>query len=86
MLKMSSVADAFSRDFTEIFRTTILKENLPMDVPYFKEHLLFMSASDEATLKKNFRGSKSSSKLTLKIKWYHRRACCDDSRSCEQLK
>ena len=52
MLKMSSVADAFSRDFTEIFRTTILKENLPMDVLYFKEHLLFMSASDEATLKK----------------------------------
>ena len=60
MLKMSSVADAFSRDFTEIFRTTILKENLLMDVPYFKEHLLFMSASDEAALKKIFCGSKSS--------------------------
>ena len=41
-----------------------------------------MSASDEATLEKVFGGSKPSSKLILKTKWYH----SDDSRSCEQLK
>ena len=45
-----------------------------------------MSASDVATLKKNFGGSKPYSKLTLKTKWYHNCGCCDDSGSCEQLK
>ena len=36
--------------------------------------------------KKVFDGSKLSSKLTLKIKWYHSCGCCDDSQSYEQLK
>ena len=45
-----------------------------------------MSVSDEVTLKKFFGGSKPSSKLTLKTKWCHSCGCCDDSRSCEQLK
>ena len=50
MLNMSSVA-VFSRIFRKIFRTAILKENLPMDLLYcIKEHV-WMSASDEATLK-----------------------------------
>ena len=45
-----------------------------------------MSVSDEATPKKNFGGSKPSSKLTLKTKWYHSCGCCDDCQSCEKLK
>ena len=45
-----------------------------------------MSASDEATFKKKFGGNKPSSKLSLKTKWYHSYGCCNDSRSCEQLK
>ena len=57
-----------------------------MDVPYFFKENLWMSASDEATLKKVFGGSKSSSKLTLKTNWCHSCGCCDDPRSCEQLK
>ena len=36
--------------------------------------------------KKFFGGSKPSSKLTLKTKWYHSCGCCDDSHSCKQLK
>ena len=71
----------FSRNFLKIFRRTILKENL-MDVPYFIKEHLWMSASDEATLKKNFDGSKPSSKLTLEAKWYHSCGCCDESQSC----
>ena len=55
-----------------------------MDVPYFIKEHLWMSASDEATLKKKFPGSKPS-KLTLKTKWYHSCCCCDDSQSYEQL-
>ena len=39
-------------NFPKIFRTVILKENLPMDVPYFIKEHLWMSASDEATLQK----------------------------------
>ena len=71
----------FSRNFPKIFRTAIIKEYLPMDVPYFfKEHLK-MSASDEVTLKKKFWWA-----LTLKTKWYYSCGCSDDSRSCEQLK
>ena len=31
-------------------------------------------------------GRKPSLKLTLKTKWYRSYGCCDDSRSCEQLK
>ena len=57
-----------------------------MDVPYFIQEHFWMSASDEATLKTIFGGSKPSSKLTLRTKWYHSCDCCDDSRSCEQLK
>ena len=57
-----------------------------MVVPYFIEEHLWTSASDEATPKNIFGGSKPSSKLTLKTKWYHSCGCCDDSRSCEQLK
>ena len=43
----------FSRIFPKVFRTSILKENLAMDVPYFIKEHLWMSASDESTLKKN---------------------------------
>ena len=50
-----------------------------MDIPYFIKKTLWMSASDEATLKKFFDESKPSSKLTLKTKWYHSCGCCDDS-------
>ena len=57
-----------------------------MDVAYFIKEHLWMSAFDEATLKKKFSGSTPTSKLTLKAKWYHSCGCCDDSRSCEQLK
>ena len=57
-----------------------------MNVPYFIKENLWMSASDEATLKKIIGGSKSSSKLTLKARWCHSCGCRDDSRSCEQLK
>ena len=39
-----------------------------MDVPYFIKENLRMSASDKATLKKNFSRTKPSSKLTLKTK------------------
>ena len=77
----------FSMNFPNIFRAAILKENFLMDFPYFiKEHLQ-ISASDEASLKKKKTfGSRPSSKLTLKTKWDHSCACCDDSRSCEQMK
>ena len=57
-----------------------------MDVPYFIKEHLWMSAFDEAMLKKIFGGSKPSSKLTLKTKWYTVVAACDDYRSCEPLK
>ena len=76
----------FSRNFPKILRTAILKEKLPMNVPYFIKEKLWMSASDEATVKKIIGGSKSSSKLTLKTKSCHNCGCCDDSQSCEQLK
>ena len=68
------------------FWTATLKENFPIDVPYFIKEHIWMSASDEATLKKDFGESKPSSKLTLKTKWYHSFDCCDGSWSCEQLK
>ena len=74
----------FSRNFPEIFRTAILKENLLMDVPYFVN--LWMSASDKARFKKMFGGSKYSSELTLITKWYYSFGCCHDSLSCKQLK
>ena len=54
-----------------------------MDVPYFVKEHPWMSAFAEATL---FGRSKPSPKLSLKTKWYHSCGCCDDSRSCEQLK
>ena len=56
-----------------------------MDVPYFIKRHLWTSAFDEVTLKKNFDGSKPSSKLSLETKRYHSCGCCDDSPSCEQL-
>ena len=69
MLNMNSVADVFSRNFPKIFRTAILKENLPTGALHFinKEHL-WMSASDEVTLKKDYSASKASSNVTLKTK------------------
>ena len=51
MLNVTSLTDVFLKIFPEIFRTAILKENPPMDVPYFINRHLWMSASDEATLK-----------------------------------
>ena len=33
-----------------------------------------------------FPGRETSLKLTLKTKWYNSCGCCNDSRSCEQLK
>ena len=46
-----------------------------MDFPYFIKEHLWMCAYDEAPLKKKkkFGGSKPSSKLTLKTKWFHGR-------------
>ena len=41
----------FSMNFPKIFRTAILKEKLPMDIPYFIKEHLWMSVSDEATQK-----------------------------------
>ena len=87
----------FSRNFPKIFRAAIIKENLPIDVPYFIKEHLWMSASDETTLKKNFGGSKPKNKMvpwkqngtklvTLKTKWYQTCGCSDDSRCWEQLK
>ena len=76
----------FSRNFPKLFRTAILKENLPINVSYFIKEQPWMSASDEVTLRKYFGGSKPSSKLTLKTKWYHSCGCSDDSQSCEKLK
>ena len=50
----------FSRNFSKIFRTVILKEDLPKDVPYIIEDHLWMSASNETTPQKNVGGSKPS--------------------------
>ena len=83
---MSSVAEVFLGISRKKNRTAILKENLLMDVPYFIKEPLWISASDEAALKIIFGGSKPFSKLILKTKWYQSCGCCDDSRSCEQLK
>ena len=52
---------------------------------FIKEHL-WMSASDEASLKKKFPESKPSSKLASKTKCYHNCGCCDDYRTFEQLR
>ena len=56
-----------------------------MDVPYLIKEHLWMTATDEVTLKTIFDGSKPSSKLTLETIWYHSCSCYDDSRSCEQI-
>ena len=69
-----------------MFRTAILKENPPMAVPYFIQEHLWMTGSDEVTSKKKFGGSKSCSKVTLKARQHYSCGCCDDFRSCEQLK
>ena len=42
----------FSRNFSKIFRTSILKENIPIDVPYFIKEQHWTSACNEATIKK----------------------------------
>ena len=73
----------FFQEFPENIEKTYLKENPLMDVPYFVKEHPWMSAFAEATL---FGRSKPSPKLSLKTKWYHSCGCCDDSRSCEQLK
>ena len=73
-------------NFLKILRIAILKESLTVDVPYFIKENLWMSASDEATLKKSFGGSNLSLNLSLKTKWYHTCGCCDDSQNREQLK
>ena len=44
----------YSGNFPKILTTSILKEKLLKDVPYFIKEQLWMSASDEATLKKFF--------------------------------
>ena len=50
----------FSRNLPKIFRTVILKEDLPKDVPYIYiiEDHIWMSASNETTPPKNVGGSK----------------------------
>ena len=75
----------FFRNFPKIFRTAILKENLLMGVPYFIKENLRMSSSYVAKLKNKFGGSRLSSTLILKAKWYHNSDCCHDSLSCKQL-
>ena len=65
----------YSGNFPKILTTSILKEKLLKDVPYFIKEQPWMSAYDEATLKKIFCGSKPSLKLTLKTKWYHSCGC-----------
>ena len=58
-----------------------------MDVPYIiEENLSEWVLLVRQHSKKKFGGSKASSKLTLKTKWYHSYGCHDDSQSCEQLK
>ena len=58
-----------------------------MDVPYIiEENLSWWVLLVRQHSKKNFGGSKPSSKLTLKTKRYHSYACRDDSQSSEQLK
>ena len=85
MLNVSSVADVFL-GISQKYPEQLFKKKTLKDVPYFIKENLRMSASDEATLKKIFCGSKPSLKLTSKTKWYHSWHCCNDSRSCEQLK
>ena len=57
-----------------------------MDVPCFIKEHLWTSACIATTLKKNFGGSKPSSELTLKTKWYHSCSYSDDSWNCEEIK
>ena len=52
-----------------------------MDVLYFIKEQRWMSAIDEGTLKTISGGSTPSSKLILKIKWYHGCGCYNNSRS-----
>ena len=62
MLNMSSVVDAFpgiSRKYSE---QLFYQKNLLMDIPYFIKEYLWMSAFDEATLKKIFGRSKPENK------------------------
>ena len=59
------------------------------------EHYIFFVTRNRAFFSSNvfvisilvfFLIRRQSSKLTLETKWYHSCGCCDDSRSCEQLK
>ena len=52
----------FSINFPKIFRTAVLNERLPINIPYFIKEHLWMSASDEVTLTKISGGRKPSSK------------------------
>ena len=83
---MKALSLIFFLEFQKTLRITILKVNLPVDVPYLIKEHVWISTTDEATRKKCFGGLKRSSKLTLKTKWYHSCGCCDDSQSREQLK
>ena len=76
---MSSVADVFLGISPKYSEQLFLKET-------FQWMFQYLSASDEVTLQKKFGGSKPSSKLILKTKWYHSFGGCDDSQNCEQLK
>ena len=66
MRKMNSVADVFL-EIPRKYSEQLFKENL------------WMSVSDEVILKIIFGGSKPTSKLTLKTKWYHSCGRCDNS-------
>ena len=68
------------------FKRKPFNKSLFINLTYFIKEYLCMSASDGATFKKDFGGSKPSLKLTSKTKWYHSCGCCDDSPSFRQLK
>ena len=68
------------------FKSKASAKPLFTNLPYFIKEHLWMSASNQATVKKHFWWSKPSSKLTLKTKCYHSCGCCDDCQSCEKLK
>ena len=64
----------FFQEFPKNIQNSYIKRkpfNKPLfrNLPYFIKGHLWMSASDETTLKKSFGESKPSSKFTLKTKW-----------------
>ena len=69
------------------FKLAILKDNLPMDVPYFIKEHIWVKTSDEAISKKNL-VELNPPKMDLKnkmVKNKHSCDCCDYSWSCQQL-